>query len=181
MLTFLLTFVIDPQHEDRFEQIYYAHREKMMNIAESILHNYHDAEDAVQNAFIAIAKHMDTLENMSEPAICVYVCKSAKNAALNPLPAKRKRDQVVNLEQANPAVFDDAIAKFVLSEKYQTVVVAIHGIPEPYRDVLSLYYIYDLKPSKIAAILGRNTDTVKSQLKRGKACLLSSLEDQTKE
>ncbi len=178
MLTFLLTFVMDPKDEDRFTEIYYTYREPMHNIAESVLHNFHDAEDAVQIAFISISKHVKKLTAMEENAVRAYVCKSAKNAALNLLPGKNKRDQIMPLDEETMGVSDDLIEAYISNDRYERIVSIIQALPEPYRDVLSLYYIYEMKPREIASSLGRKSETVKCQLKRGKAILLNKLKEQ---
>ena len=54
MLIMYLQMLDTPEEKVRFEQIYLKYREKMFHVADSILHNDQDAEDAVHNAFLRI-------------------------------------------------------------------------------------------------------------------------------
>ncbi len=163
--------------EDPFEAIYRAHCAEMLRIAESILRDQREAEDAVQNAFMAIVRHMDKLTAMDPPAVRVYVCKCAKNAALSLLPAKRRRDETVPIEDISPVASDDTVAEYIARERYEAIVAAIRALPETYRDVLTLYYVCEMKPRAIADSLGRPVETVKSRLKRGRAILVRLLQE----
>ena len=51
--------------------------------AKSVVKNESDAEDAVHNAFLGIAKHIDVLLSADEDKAKCYCIKAAKNAALN--------------------------------------------------------------------------------------------------
>ena len=57
MLIYYLSLIDDPRDDEKFIQIYELYRNSMFNKANSILHNVQDAEDAVQEAFISIAKN----------------------------------------------------------------------------------------------------------------------------
>lgn len=59
MLAFYMMLIDDEQNKSKFEKLYYEYRDRMMYVALSVLHNNEDAEDAVHNAFIGIAKNMD--------------------------------------------------------------------------------------------------------------------------
>lgn len=177
MILLYMSFIDDRKNDDRFERIYYSYKNKMMRIAESILHNYHDAEEAVQISFIAIAKNIEKLPVAESKAIEVYVCKCAKNAALNMLPSKLRRDRMVDIDEQYDLVDDNAIDDFISDDTYRLIVETIEALPDIYRDVLSLYYIYEMKPGAIASSLGKPVETVKSRIKRGKAIFFGMLKE----
>ncbi len=178
MLSFCLSLIEDPDLESAFENIYFAHRKRMMAIALSILENHEDAEDAVQDAFSAIARHARKLASMEERAVEVYVCKCAKTAALNMLPDKRRRAMIQPLEEHLDIHDEDIPTEYLVLENYEAVLRAIRSLPEIYRDTLSLYYISDMKPREIAVSLGRPVETVKSQIKRGKTMLAEKIREE---
>ena len=60
-------------------------------------------------------------------------------------------------------------------ELLQTALSCLRDMKPCYRDVLTLYYLYEMKPSQIAESLGRPLQTVKSQLQRGKQLLAKAL------
>lgn len=53
MLVYYLQMLDTPEEKIRFEQIYLKYRGLMYQVADGILHNRQDAEDAVHNAFFA--------------------------------------------------------------------------------------------------------------------------------
>lgn len=54
MLMLYLEMLETPEEKVRFEEIYQNYRNKMFHMADHILHNDQDAEDAVHNAFLRI-------------------------------------------------------------------------------------------------------------------------------
>lgn len=50
-------------------------------VAYSRLKNMHETEDAVQNAFLAVAKNPETLFAVSEEKRVAYICVMVRNAA----------------------------------------------------------------------------------------------------
>ena len=57
MLVYYLQMLDTPEEKVRFEQIYLKYRGLMYHVAEDILHNRQDAEDAVHNAFCESSKN----------------------------------------------------------------------------------------------------------------------------
>lgn len=56
MLVYYLQMLDTPEEKIRFEQIYLKYRGLMYHVANGILHDRQDAEDAVHNAFLRIIK-----------------------------------------------------------------------------------------------------------------------------
>ena len=54
MIIYLQT-IDDPEDSAKFEQLYEHYRSYMLKIANKILENEFDAEDAVHNAFVSIS------------------------------------------------------------------------------------------------------------------------------
>ncbi len=60
-----LQMMDDPKDKAKLEQLYLLYKDYMLHIADSILHNKQDAEDAVHEAFLSIAKN---IKKFSDPA-----------------------------------------------------------------------------------------------------------------
>lgn len=60
----LLMMVDTPEEKRKFVILYENYRYLMLKVAVDILHDYQLAEDAVQEAFVRVAKHM---ENVGQP------------------------------------------------------------------------------------------------------------------
>ena len=54
-----LSMIETPADRDKFEQIYLKYRKLMFHVANKILKNPHDSEDAVQQAFVSIIKNLE--------------------------------------------------------------------------------------------------------------------------
>ena len=53
-----MTLIDSEEEQSKFEQIYQKYKGLMFYVANKILHNEHDAEDAIHQAFIKIAENM---------------------------------------------------------------------------------------------------------------------------
>ena len=96
------------------------------------------------------------------------------------LPSKTHRDNFIDLNEEY-ALFDEAsFENYISEENYKYIINAIEALPEVYRDVLSLYYVYEMKPGEIASSLGKSIETVKSQIKRGKQIFLADCKERIK-
>lgn len=56
-----------PEEKSKFEQIYLEYRDLMFYIANRILHDQHDSEDAVHEAFLKIIKIIGQIEDSKCP------------------------------------------------------------------------------------------------------------------
>ena len=81
MLLTYLSIVETPEERSLFEQIYYTYRKQMFFVANGILDNEILAEDALQEAFMGIAKQITLFRDMPENNRKAYVLTAAKNAA----------------------------------------------------------------------------------------------------
>ena len=64
MLTLYLTLLDDEEDKNLFENLYYSYRKQMITVAQSVLQDSSDAEDAVHEVFLRIAvKYMDMIRS----------------------------------------------------------------------------------------------------------------------
>ncbi len=182
MLEFL-AFIDDENERRLFEVLYLSYRKQMQAVARSILSNDIDAEDAVHDAFLKLArKHMPTISGIEdERDRRNYLLKMAKNTALN---MKRDRkpivdpyDPAVNAFAARNTGTDDGAFINTLCDHIDSkrVVEAINGLDGVYKDVLYYHFVLELTIPQTAKALGRKDQTVKKQLVRGKKLLLDML------
>ena len=57
-----LQMIDSPGNRSKFEILYYTYRDIMYQAAFKILHNEHDAEDAVHQAFLKLAEIIDNVD-----------------------------------------------------------------------------------------------------------------------
>ena len=95
MLIYMM--MIDSETDkSKFEQIYMKYKGLMFYVANDILHNEHDAEDAVHQAFIKIAENIKKIMEVDCPKTKGYVVTIVENKAID-LYRKNKRQSKIEL------------------------------------------------------------------------------------
>lgn len=175
MLVLYMSLIDGEKDKSKFELVYYKYRERMFLAANSVLHNKQDAEDAVHETFIKIARNMKSIGDVDEVKTLSYVLKATKNTAINLYNKNKKNDNVVYLEETNDIPDKEFFEKLRISENYEKVVKAILELDDKYKDVLFYHFVQEMTLDEVADLLGRKKSTVKQQLVRGKKILLEAL------
>lgn len=178
-MLFIYLSAINGEEEKRtFEYFYVTYRRQMFYVAKTVTGNVSDAEDAVHNAFIGIAKHIDVLIGSDEEKSKCYCIKAAKNAALNIVRKNSQMSDTVSIDDLYDVADEKAFEDMLSTSDYNEVVSVIRGMDDVYRDVLYMRYVMDMSVKKIAEVLDRKEATVKQQLIRGKKILISALSEE---
>ena len=91
MLVYYLQMLDTPEEKVKFEQIYLKYQGLMYQVADGILHNRQDAEDAVHNAFLRIIKKISRFQNTPAKDLAPQVAVIARNEAIS-LQRKQKAE-----------------------------------------------------------------------------------------
>ena len=170
MLTFYLSLIEDHNYDDDFEQIYYKYREMMFKVAKSHTHNYHLAEEAVQNVFIGVARNIDKIKNLDEKHLEIYLCKASKNSAFSVM---RKENQVINNTVAFDNLNEELKYNEILSEKIfqnellKMILEYIRSMEPEYSDILTYYFLFNLTLKECSIALQIPLSTVKTRFYKG--------------
>lgn len=176
MLTLYLSLIDDEDDREKFVYIYNNYRKRMVAAAFSVLHNEHDAEDAVHDTFLKIARNMGAIDDPDSDMTLSYVLKAVKNTSINILHKNEKRKGFTELSEVKEMADEQFLEQLCISENYNEVVSAIRNLNDTYRDVMFYHFVSEIKISEIAALLGRKKSTVQQQLIRGKKKLIEMLE-----
>jgi len=136
------------------------------------------ADDAVQNALLAIVRGLPKFDGRS--SLSTWVHRIATNAAIDEIRRVRRRPSAADptvlaaTEEADPQTDRTADVAERLDQS-SAVAGALARLPHEFRIVLVLRYVSDLDYSEIAEILGVPVGTVRSRLSRGKAALAELL------
>lgn len=159
----LLAMLENEEDRRRFAQVYDQCHAKMEETASRILQNQHDAEDAVQNAFIQIIRHFEKLSAIpSEEWVywCISIVKNESRMIL------RKAQKTVPLEE-----WDQVNSPENQAGSYDELVELITGLPETYRSVLELKFLMGYSDKETARFLGISETAVSSRASRARALL----------
>ncbi len=167
---------------EKLRQLYDKYKNRMYITACKVLGDPQRAEDAVHDAFIAISKHLDKIDDIDSVTTAAYMVKAARSRALNIVRMGLPEKETV-LDEAEVKADETLLDEICRRESYNEIVNAILALEERYRDVLTLYYLNDLSVSEIAALQGVKENTVKQQLFRGRRKLINTItkEDETNE
>ena len=61
-----LELLATPEEKDKFQALYERYYGLLLHIANQILRNHHDAEDATQEAFLAVVKNLEKISEVGK-------------------------------------------------------------------------------------------------------------------
>lgn len=164
LLTFLLAALESDGDRALFTEIYEQNHDRMEQTALRILKNQHDAEDAVQNAFLQIIRNFNTLLEIPCKKRTFWCISIVKNEALAILRKKKKTVLMEELEWTPGADVEEAMS-------YKEVVRLFAQLPETYRSVLEMKMILGYSGKEIAKRTGLTENAVNVRITRGRAML----------
>ena len=179
MLMIYLQMIETEEDKQLFVFLYENHKKQMHYVANAILHNHQLSEDAVHDAFVGVANHMQALHGRSGEDMKNYLLKAAKHAAINLQKKERKQsdyDPVPACDSTEDSVLEELCKKLEL----EWIVACISQIREPYNTVLFCHFLMEMEHREIASVLHRKPDAVRQQLCRGKKMLQTMLEESIK-
>ena len=164
MLTLYLQMLETPEEKVRFEEIYLNYRGMMFHVAEGLLHNNQDAEDAVHNAFLRIIKKFSKFQKTPVKELAPLVAVIARNEAIS---LQRKKKDTAPLEEW------DSFAETAESvSDYHTLVETFTRLPQTYRAALEMKLL-GYSDGEIASKLGLSKTAVSTRISRGRQLLRS--------
>ena len=166
---------------DEFKQLAYPHMKLLYNVALRYCGNLFDAEDIVQETYLAAFKNFHQLREKSK-------CKSwlLKILRNNFLKSYHKHKSMQRLNETDYIEFletgmadNDADTLLFSESGRQALQQAIDRLPVKYKEVLTLYYLDEMLYKDIADSLDIPIGTVMSRLTRARERLKSVLLKQT--
>ncbi len=172
MLCMYLAMIDEQVDQIRFEEIYYGYHKQMLVVANRVLCNMDDAEDAVQDALIRIARNMDAIRDREDWAVRGYVLTVAKNSALKVLAKNQRNSKAIDALKVKPERDENVFDQVLNCLDYQLLLRSIQRLEPLYRQVLMLVYVQKQSLREAADVLGRKEETVRKQLYRGRKLLI---------
>jgi RNA polymerase sigma-70 factor (ECF subfamily) len=141
----------------------------LYRVAFSVLRNPSDAEDAVQEAFLRVLRHRDTLHEVRDQR--VWLIRIVWNIVLDRKRRAKTRpetDDVAELARVLPS--DGLTAEQIASaaQHHAHVLACIDQLPAKERQVLMLSAFEELSSVEIASVLGITESSVRSRLFRAR-------------
>jgi len=141
----------------------------LYRVAFSVLRNQSDAEDAVQEAFLRVLKHRDTLGEVRDQR--VWLIRIVWNIVLDRKRRAKTRpetDDVAELARVLPCEGLSAEARASAAQHHAHVLSCVEQLPPKEREVITLSAFEELNSVEIATVLGITESSVRSRLFRAR-------------
>jgi len=149
----------------------------LYRVAFSVLRNAADAEDAVQEAFLRVLRHRDSLEDIRDHR--VWLIRIVWNIVLDRKRRAKTRpetDDVVELARVLPATGLSAEEVASAAQHHSRVLRMVDTLPPKEREVLVLSAFEELSSVEIASVLGITESSVRSRLFRARNLMAELLD-----
>ncbi len=149
----------------------------LYRVAYSVLHNSTDAEDAVQEAFLRVLRHRDTLHEVRDHR--VWLIRIVWNIVLDRKRRAKTRpetDDIADMARVLPAEGLTAEERAAAAQHHSHVLRQVEKLPEKEREVLLLSAFEELSSVEIASVLGITESSVRSRLFRARNLMAEMLD-----
>lgn len=164
----------------KFMKVYENYRNLMFHIAKGILRDDYLAEDAVQEAFVSIAKNIEKIQDPSSTETRRFVAVIVRNASINML-NKRSRETIVD-EMPNEEVFlsqhyDSSQDEFFSKVRCEQIVEVVRGLSPSLKDPLLLYVAHGMSTKEIATIFRISLSATHKRIQRARERIMEILRE----
>jgi RNA polymerase sigma-70 factor (ECF subfamily) len=149
----------------------------LYRVAFSVLRNPADAEDAVQEAFVRVLRHRDTLGEVRDHR--VWLIRIVWNIVLDRKRRAKTRpetDDVSELARVLPSTGLSAEEFAAAAQHHAHVVSCVERLPAKERQVILLSAFDELTSVEIAEVLGITESSVRSRLFRARNLMAALLD-----
>jgi len=151
----------------------------LYRVAYSVLRNPSDAEDAVQEAFLRVLRHRQSLAEVRDHR--VWLIRIVWNIVLDRKRRAKTRpetDDVAELARVLPSNGLSAEELAAAAQHHAHVLACVERLPAKEREVLLLSAFEELTSVEIAAVLGITESSVRSRLFRARNLMAGLLDHQ---
>jgi RNA polymerase sigma-70 factor (ECF subfamily) len=157
---------------DRFEVLMRRHNQRLFRTARAILRDDAEAEEAVQQAYVAAYQHLDSFRGDAQ--LATWLVRIVVNTALARRRALARHGDLALVREAElpeaprPASPEEAASR---GELRHLIEAAVDRLPEAYRVVFILRDVEELSTAETAAALDLGEEAVRVGLHRARRAL----------
>lgn len=171
----------EPHDLQRFEEMFLTYRPRFLHMAEGILRNREDAEDAVQNAFISAFRHLRSFEGRS--ALRTWFTRVVLNAALMIRRRRRtswlgqwpetKSADALDWTETLPGSQPDPEMIYAKKEVLRQIDAGLGTLKPILRQAFEMVYYRQMTINEASEFLGIPVSTLKARVFRARRQLAS--------
>ena len=164
VLSLYLTALESDGDKKQFRELYRRYHRVMERTALAVLHDPHDAEEAVQEAFLRVIENFSKIDEIPCKDLGGWLVIIVRNEAITIL---RRRRCHLPLEEG----WADFAGQSRDLPAYSSMVQLFARLPDTYRAVLEMKLVLGYSTAEIARRLGLTESAVNTRLSRGRALL----------
>ncbi len=173
MLAFYLALIDEKEDQEKFEKIYYKYKLLMFSTAKNIFGDVRIAEDAVQEAFIKIAKAVKQIDDVDSHKTRNFTVIITRNTCFDILEKEKRHKGLVSFEEIKD--FDAAVSFDLSSIDRKEILEAINKLHDEDRDIVLMKFYYNFKEKEIAEFFGLSYQAARKRMQRAKEKLAKYL------
>jgi RNA polymerase sigma-70 factor, ECF subfamily len=150
------------KYDQALEQILQEYQGKVFRMALVILRDSGRAEEVTQDIFLKLWRALPAYDGRA--AVSTWLYAIARNTCLSAVRAEGYRRTSALDDVAEPGASSGTPLKLSVDQ-------CVERLPDPQRQVVSLFYLQDRSVSEVAAMLDLPENTVKSHLHRARRAL----------
>lgn len=142
------------QKRKKLQYLYENYRDYVYWISYNVVHDVDDAEDIVQNSFLKVGRMLDYFETEQEDKIKMLLSAITKNTAIDYY--RKKQKHIEREGSSDPDILDEILDAKQLEDividnyNYEHLMKKIDKLPEKYKEMLVMHYLFDLPVKEIA-------------------------------
>jgi RNA polymerase sigma-70 factor (ECF subfamily) len=157
-------------HDDAaLEQLLRQYHQRVLRFGETVCRDGADADDAVQEAFIKLARRPEVVRH---PGALAWLFTTVRRLCLRALAPFARRMQLSLSEPDDAPSAHEALERFELVSRVHGVITAL---PRELREVLVLRDLEGLSSEEAAKTLGLSEPAMKSRLHRARTAVREAL------
>ncbi|WP_152392958.1 RNA polymerase sigma factor [Paenibacillus guangzhouensis] len=155
-----------------FETLVQPHLTSAFRVAYLIVHDYHLAQDAVQEALWEAYQSLHRYDQRKGTSFRAWFIKIVTHRALNMVRRKKKTEEYMDSIDPGQTPLESILQK----EQEQQIWRVIQMMTPKHRSAVILYYYEEFSIAEIAKILGVFEGTVKSRLHKARKLIAEKMQ-----
>lgn len=168
MMLIYLSMIETEEEKCKFAQVYEKYQYFMWYVANSTLQDKYLSEDAVQDAFLALTKHLDKIEEVNSTKTKNFLATIVKSKAIDIIRKKKGMETEEYEDEILGEIKEDLLEEFIQREEHEKLMNSIFQLDNLYRVVFEYKYLHELSDKEIAELIGVTPKVVNVRLFRGK-------------
>lgn len=166
MLTYLLSLLAEESDRLILTEMVGRYEQLSLKVADSILRNHNDTEDAVMAAWVSVIEHFDTAKRLyrkSQDIFKKWLTAVVRNTAKDEWRKRKKRPAPVEMWEI------PSTANVEIESEVRMAAELIRSMPEQYSRVLTMRIFQEYSFKEIGKSLGCSTGTAQRRFNQALA------------